>query len=111
VQKKNYSTLYSRVVSHRSTDNAITSLTSEIGRDPVLFGVYGRSYYFDNFDGLYRYVLWMFVEDLAVLELADGCGQSGRLKKAKKGGTLTREFLDPNSNKGGSVIGSEGEPI
>lgn len=55
--KKNYSTLYSRVVSHRSTDNAITSLTSEIGRDPVLFGVYGRSYYFDNFDGLYRYVL------------------------------------------------------
>jgi hypothetical protein len=53
----------------------------------------------------------MFVEDLAVLELADGCGQSGRLKKAKKGGTLTREFLDPNSNKGGSVIGSEGEPI
>jgi len=26
----------------------------------------------------------MFVEDLAVLELADGCGQSGRLKKAKK---------------------------
>jgi len=73
--------------------------------------VYGRSYYFDNFDGLYRYVLWMFVEDLAVLELADGCGQSGRLKKAKKGGTLTREFLDPNSNKGGSVIGSEGEPI
>ena len=72
------------MVSHRSTDNAITSLTSEIGRDPVLFGVYGRSYYFDNFDGLYRYVLWMFVEDLAVLELADGCGQSGRLKKAKK---------------------------
>ena len=43
-KKKNYSTLYSRVVSHRSTDNAITSLTSEIGRDPVLFGVYGRSY-------------------------------------------------------------------
>jgi hypothetical protein len=45
------------VVSHRSTDNAITSLTSEIGRDPVLFGVYGRSYYFDNFDGLYSCVL------------------------------------------------------
>ncbi|KAI9324552.1 hypothetical protein BDR26DRAFT_903560 [Obelidium mucronatum] len=37
-REKNYSTLYSRVVSHRSTDNAITSLTSEIGRDPVLFG-------------------------------------------------------------------------
>ena len=43
-KKKNYSTPYSRVVSHRSTDGAITSLTSEIGRDPVLSGVYGRSY-------------------------------------------------------------------
>ena len=32
------------MVSHRSTDWAITSLTSEIGRDPVLSGVYGRSY-------------------------------------------------------------------
>lgn len=40
---KNYSTSYSRVISHRSTDDAITSLTSEIGRDPVLSGVYGRS--------------------------------------------------------------------
>ena len=43
--QKNYSTPYSRVVSHRSTDGAITSLTSEIGRDPVLPGVYGRSYH------------------------------------------------------------------
>ena len=42
-KSKNYSTQYSRVVSHRSTDCAITSLTSEIGRDPVLSGVYGRS--------------------------------------------------------------------
>lgn len=42
-KKKNYSTQYSRVVSHRSTDWAITSLTSEIGRDPVLSSVYGRS--------------------------------------------------------------------
>jgi hypothetical protein len=108
VRKKNYSTLYSRVVSHRSTDNAITSLTSEIGRDPVLFGVYGRSYYFDNFDGLYRYVLCMFVEDLAVFELADGCGQSGRLKKAKKEAANKRNFT---RNKRGGVIGSEGEPI
>ena len=40
---KNYSTQYSRVVPHHSTDCAITSLTSEIGRDPVLPGVYGRS--------------------------------------------------------------------
>jgi hypothetical protein len=42
---KNYSTQYSRVVPHHSTDCAITSLTSEIGRDPVLSGVYGRSYF------------------------------------------------------------------
>lgn len=42
---KNYSTQYSRVVPHHSTDCAITSLTSEIGRDPVLSGVYGRSYH------------------------------------------------------------------
>ena len=40
---QNYSTPYSRVVPHRSTDEAITNLTSEIGRDPVLSGVYGRS--------------------------------------------------------------------
>ena len=43
--EKNYSTQYSRVVPHHSTDCAITSLTSEIRRDPVLSGVYGRSYY------------------------------------------------------------------
>jgi hypothetical protein len=42
--QKNYSTQYSRVVPHHSTDCAITSLTSEIRRDPVLSGVYGRSY-------------------------------------------------------------------
>jgi hypothetical protein len=42
--KKNYSTQYSRVVPHHSTDCAITSLTSEIRRDPVLSGVYGRSW-------------------------------------------------------------------
>ena len=41
---KNYSTSYSRVISHHSTDDAITSLTSEIGRDPVLSSVYGRSW-------------------------------------------------------------------
>jgi hypothetical protein len=40
---KNYSTQYSRVVPHHSTDCAITSLTSDIRRDPVLSGVYGRS--------------------------------------------------------------------
>ena len=41
---KNYSTQYSRVVPHRSTDWAITSLTSEIRRDPVLSSVCGRNY-------------------------------------------------------------------
>jgi hypothetical protein len=32
------------VVPHHSTDRAITSLTSQIGRDAVCSGVYGRSY-------------------------------------------------------------------
>jgi hypothetical protein len=41
---QNYSTQYSRVVPHHSTDWAITSLTSQIGRDAVLSSVYGRSY-------------------------------------------------------------------
>ena len=41
---KNYSTQYSRVVPHHSTDWAITSLTSEIRRDPVCSGVYGRNW-------------------------------------------------------------------
>jgi hypothetical protein len=42
-KNKNYSTSYSRVISHHSTDDAITSLTSEIERDPVLSSMYGRS--------------------------------------------------------------------
>ena len=42
-KSKNYSTRYSRVVPHHSTDRAITSLTSQIGRDAVCSGVYGRS--------------------------------------------------------------------
>lgn len=42
-QKKNYDTQYSHVVPHHSTDCAITSLTSEIGRDPVFSSVYGRN--------------------------------------------------------------------
>ncbi|PVZ97070.1 hypothetical protein BB558_006997 [Smittium angustum] len=37
-----YGTSYSRVVPHHSTDDAITSLTSKIGRDLVLSGVNGR---------------------------------------------------------------------
>lgn len=41
---KNYSTQYSHVVSHHSTNCASTSLTSGIGRDPVCSSVYGRSW-------------------------------------------------------------------
>ena len=45
IQKKlkNYSTTYSRPISDDSTDVAITSLTSEIERDPVLSGMDDRS--------------------------------------------------------------------
>ena len=42
-QKMRYSTQYSHVVTDRSTDWAVTSLTLEIGRDPVLSGAYGRN--------------------------------------------------------------------
>ena len=42
-QPKSYDTRYSRVVPHHSTDRAVTSLTSEIRRDPVISGAYGRS--------------------------------------------------------------------
>ena len=41
---QNYSTRYSRVVSHRSTNLAIACLTSGIGRDRVLSYMYGRSW-------------------------------------------------------------------
>ena len=41
---KNYSTAISRVVTHHSTDTAITSLIAEIRRDPMFSGLYGRSY-------------------------------------------------------------------
>jgi hypothetical protein len=41
---KSYSTPNSRVVPHRSTTEASPGLTSEIGRDPVHFRVYGRSW-------------------------------------------------------------------
>ena len=40
---QNYNTQYSHVVPHHSTDWAIPGLTSEIGRDLVLFRMYGRS--------------------------------------------------------------------
>ncbi|GBC06521.1 hypothetical protein RclHR1_00690011 [Rhizophagus clarus] len=43
IEKKSYSTQYSHVVPNRSTDWAISGLTSEIGRVPVLFTVYGRN--------------------------------------------------------------------
>ena len=40
---KNYSTEYSHVVPHHSTDSAIDCLTTQIGRDAVLLVVYGRN--------------------------------------------------------------------
>ena len=39
---KTCSTQYSRVVPHHSTDWAVPCLTSEIRRDPVFSGAYGR---------------------------------------------------------------------
>ena len=42
-RKKSYSTWYSQVVPHPSTNHANTSLTSEIERDPVWSGVYGHN--------------------------------------------------------------------
>ena len=42
-KSKNYSTQYSQVVPHPSTNCANSSLTSEIRRDPVYSTVYGRS--------------------------------------------------------------------
>ena len=57
-KKKNYSTRYSHLVSYDSTDRASTRLSSQIGRDAELSGVYGRSwklykskqYVLDDFD-------------------------------------------------------------
>ena len=49
---KNYSTEYSHVVPHHSTDSAIDCLTSQIGRDAVGLVVYGRSSKVINFFGL-----------------------------------------------------------
>lgn len=40
---KNYSTEYSHVVPHHSTDSAIKCLTAQIGRDAVVLLVYGRN--------------------------------------------------------------------
>jgi hypothetical protein len=42
-KSKNYSTEYSHVVPHHSTDSAIDCLTTQIGRDAVLLVVYGRN--------------------------------------------------------------------
>ena len=50
--KKNYSTEYSHVVPHHSTDSAINCLTAQIGRDAVGLVVYGRSSKVINFFGL-----------------------------------------------------------
>lgn len=42
-KSKTYDTVYSHVVPHHSTNTADTRLTSEIRRDPVLSGAYGRT--------------------------------------------------------------------
>ena len=42
-KNKNYSTEYSHVVPHHSTDSAINCLTAQIGRDAVGLVVYGRN--------------------------------------------------------------------
>ena len=42
-KQKNYSTEYSHVVPHHSTDSAIKCLTAQIGRDAVVLLVYGRN--------------------------------------------------------------------
>ena len=49
---KNYSTEYSHVVPHHSTDSAINCLTAQIGRDAVGLVVYGRSSKVLDFLGL-----------------------------------------------------------
>jgi hypothetical protein len=51
-KNKNYSTEYSHVVPHHSTDSAINCLTAQIGRDAVGLVVYGRSSKVINFFGL-----------------------------------------------------------
>ena len=43
IKIKNYSTEYSHVVPHHSTDSAINCLTAQIGRDAVGLVVYGRN--------------------------------------------------------------------
>ena len=54
-KKKNYSTEYSHVVPHHSTDSAINCLTAQIGRDAVGLVVYGRnSKVSENFLFMYR---------------------------------------------------------
>ena len=45
-KQKNYSNQYSHVVPHHSTDWSRYCLTAEIGRDPVLSILYGRSLYY-----------------------------------------------------------------
>lgn len=42
MQKKTYGTSDSHVVPHHSTNEALSSLTLQIGRDAVLFAWYGR---------------------------------------------------------------------
>ena len=43
VKSKSYGITYSRVVPDRSTDETVTGLSSQIGRDAELLSAYGRS--------------------------------------------------------------------
>lgn len=60
---KNYSTEYSHVVPHHSTDSAINCLTAQIGRDAVGLVVYGRSSKVLDFLGLLTYTPTPFHQD------------------------------------------------
>src|ERR1700709_1829644 len=66
-KQKNYNTLYSHVVPHHSTDKAITGLTAEIRRDPVLFRLYGRSSRILGMPGLSRTQSKLFLLFYSVL--------------------------------------------
>ena len=62
---QNYNTPYSHVISHRSTDEAVSSLAAEIGRDPAFSASYGRSILVTRVTALWDCFLESFVGVLA----------------------------------------------
>jgi hypothetical protein len=82
---KNFSTPYSRVVPHHSTDGAVTSLTLEIGRDPVLSSAYGRSWLFINAQDYKRYYTPYLVKNFKffAIELLTLTGLRAKWKRKK----------------------------